>query len=238
MKNLEKLLEYQKIDIARRRILDEIERSEDAKKVERARSEFNAATAVCTDSEREAESIIGYYESALASFDEIEKELESLDQSGISDVEKRRALAETLEKLKARLIDLEKRLREKDAVGEKAISQYLDGQRTRKKMKEAHASFKARLDTLKAAHEPKLAEYDRQLAALRPEIPADLMAKYDAITAENRYPAFVKVNEVDKKDYSCICGLTLSQKTKSELLDTGFCRCETCHRIIYKPQDK
>lgn len=238
MKNLEKLLEYQKIDIARFKILDEIAHSDESKKMERARSEFNAAKAVVAESESTAESIIAYYESALASFEEIEKELETLDKSGIGDLEKRRALTETLEKLKARLIDLEKRLQEKNDSAEKALTKYLDGQKTGKKMSEAFAAYKARLAEIKKAHDPKLAEYEAQLEKLRPEIPADLMEKYEAVTAEKRPPAFVQVRVVDKKDYYCHCGLTLSQKAKSELLDTGFCSCETCHRVIFKPQDK
>ena len=235
MENLDKLLEYQKVDIALRKELDEIERSDDSKNLERARNEFNAAKAAVAESESTAEGILSYYESALASFDEISKEIASLDPTDAADLEKRRVLTESLERLKSKLADLEKRLQEKNDSGEKAILKYLDGQEKGKKMREAYATIKARLDKLKEAHEPKIAEYRRQLDAIRPSIPADLMEKYEALTAERRYPAFVAAIEADKKDYRCFCGLTLSQKTKSELLDNGYCRCETCRRIIYKP---
>ena len=84
--NLEKLLEYQKVDIALRKELDEIERSEESKNLERARNEFNAAKAAVADSESTAEGILSYYESALASFDEISKEIASLDPSDAADL--------------------------------------------------------------------------------------------------------------------------------------------------------
>nr|MDE7395479.1 hypothetical protein [Clostridiales bacterium] len=147
-------------------------------------------------------------------------------------------LTESLEKIKAKLADLEKRLQEKNDSGEKAIMKYLDGQEKGKKMRDAYGTIKARLDKIKAAHDPKINEYRGKLDTLRPDIPADLMEMYEALTSERRYPAFVEAIEADKKNYRCFCGLTLSQKTKSELLDNGFCRCETCRRIIYKPQEK
>ena len=52
MENLDKLLEYQKIDIELRKVLDEIERSDDNKKMEQARTEFNNAKSTVTETEK------------------------------------------------------------------------------------------------------------------------------------------------------------------------------------------
>lgn len=238
MEKLGTLLEYQKVDIALRKELDEIERSDDSKNLERARNEFNAAKSAVAESESTAEGILAYYESALASFEEISKEIEALDSGDLDDPEKRRALTESLEKIKAKLSELERRLNEKHESGEKAIMKYLEGQERGKKMREVYGTVKARLDKIKEAHEPKIAEYRSKLDALRGGIPANLLEMYNALTAERKYPAFVEAIEADKKNYRCFCGLTLSQKAKSELSDNGFCRCETCRRVIYKPQEK
>jgi len=61
-KNLEMMLEYQKLDIQLKRLLDTLEKSDASKKMEQARSEFNSAKKTVLDSEKEAEGVVTAYE--------------------------------------------------------------------------------------------------------------------------------------------------------------------------------
>ena len=100
-------------------------------------------------------------------------------------------------------------------------------------MRSVFNNVKERLIKFKQDKEPVISELKKKMDAIRPSIPSDVMNVYNTITSERRYPAFVKAIETEKGNYRCFCGLELSQKAKSELMDKGQCRCETCRRLIY-----
>ena len=112
MENLEKLLEYQKIDIELRKVLDEIERSDDSKKLEQAKTEFNNAKATVTETEKAAESIISFYNNALAFMEECDKRTgelaEKMDKT--EDIDEQRELAAQIEKIRDTLSELDRKL--------------------------------------------------------------------------------------------------------------------------------
>lgn len=235
MENLEKLLEYQKIDIELRKVLDEIERSDDGKKMEQARTEFNNAKVKVTETEKAAENIVAFYNNALAYYEECLKKIDEIaaKMAAAEDLGEQRELASQLEKLRSKLAEIEKNLAERADRTDKVIMSYLDGQDRGKKMRSLYNSLKERFAQLKNSKEPLINELRAKMAAIEKDIPATLMAQYKAITAEHLYPAFVRAREAERNRYRCFCGLELSQKAKSELLDKGSCRCETCRRLIY-----
>ena len=236
MENLEQLLQYQKIDIELRKVLDEIERSDDSKKLEQARTEFNNAKSTVTETEKVAESIVSFYNNALSFYEECCKRIDDIAEKmeKTEDMDEQRELCAQLEKIREKMTDLERRLGERAERTDKVIQTYLDGQNRGKKMRAAYDAIKERLTAFKKEKEPKINALRAELDAIRPKIPADLMTVYNTITAERRYPAFVEAREAEKNHHRCFCGLELSQKAQSELLDTGRCRCETCRRLIYK----
>lgn len=236
MENMEKVLEYQKIDIELRKVLDEIERSDDSKKLEQAKTEFNNAKATVTESEKAAESIVSFFTNAQAFLEECDKKTNELAEkmAATDDLAAQRELAAEAEKLRDKMVEVEKRLSDRVEKSDKLIKTYLDGQARGKKMRAAYDAIKERLNKLKKEKEPQINALRAQLDALRPEIPADVLQAYSAITAERKYPAFVEARPSDNKNFRCFCGLELSQKAKSELLDKGSVRCENCRRLIYK----
>ena len=236
MKKYEKLLEYQKIDIELRKVLDEIERSDDSKKLEQARNEFNSAKSAVGESEKQAESIVAYYNSALTLYEDCVKQIDELSakMAATEDIEAQREIAARLEKVKETLIDTERKLVERIERGDKVIMTYLDSNERGKKMRAVYAQIKERLDAMRKEREPKINELRSKLDALRSQIDPEAMELYKNITAERKYPAFVAaIPSSDKKGYRCFCGISLSQKAQSDLLAKGQCRCETCRRLIF-----
>lgn len=231
----DKILEYQKIDIELRKILDEIERSDDNKKLEQARSEFNNAKATVTESEKAAENILTFYANALAAYEECEKKIAEFAarMRETDSIEEQREIAAQMEKMRSQLAELERKLAERGDNADKAIMTYLDGNERGKKMRAVYANIKDRLEKFRKEREPKINELRAKLDAIKPDIPTEVFNTYKAITADRKYPAFVAAIPGEKKEYRCFCGFTLSQKTKSELLEGGHCRCETCQRLIY-----
>ena len=236
MEKLEKVLEYQKIDIELRKVLDEIERSDDNKKLEHAKTEFNNAKSTVTETEKAAENVVNFIQNATAFFEECDKRIAELKEkiAATDDIAEQRPYIAELEKMREKMAEIERRLGERADKSDKLIMAYLDGQTRGKKMRAAYDSIKERLNKLKREKEPKINELKEKLAAIRKDIPPQIMETYTAITAERKYPAFVEARPTDNKGYRCFCGLELSQKAKSELMEKGQCRCETCRRLIYK----
>lgn len=237
MEKLEKVLEYQKVDIELRKVLDEIERSDYNKKLEQARTEFNNAKVTVTETEKAAEQIVSFYNNAVSFMEECDKRIDEIaaKMEKTEDIEAQRELAEQLEKIREKLTELEKKLGERNDRSDKLIGAYRDGQERGKKMRNVFNSVKEKLQQFKQEKEPEIRKLRARLDAIRPEIPPATMELYNAITAERCYPAFVPAREAERNHYRCFCGLELSQKAQSELTEKGQCRCETCRRLIYKP---
>ncbi|MCH5163674.1 MAG: hypothetical protein J1F36_01510 [Clostridiales bacterium] len=234
--NLETLLKYQNIDIKLRRALDSLEKSDANKKMEQARTEFNSAKKTVQDSEKEAENIVSSYEQSAPQFKEIADKLSELELiiENAEEGDDLGELAEQLEALKNKVASFEKRLAEYKTTSEKLVKSYQDANAIGLKMRGYYNNAKADYTELIKASEPEVNTLKKQLKELEGQIDPETMAKYKAITADNKYPAFVEVHVSDGV-YSCRgCGLQLSQKNTSTLNENGTCTCETCRRIIYK----
>lgn len=238
-KNLDTLLKYQELDIKLRRALDTLERSDANKKMEQARAEFNNAKKIVMDTEKEAESVVGGFEETISQIKELSakvSELELIIENAESDSDIIN-LAEALENLKTKIVVAEKKLAECKQSSERLVKNYQDANTVGLKMKGLYNNSKASYSELVKASEPEISALKKQLKELEEHIDPDTMAKYKAITADNKYPAYVEVHVGDGDVYSCTgCGLQLSRKNMSVLNENGFCTCETCRRIIYKRQ--
>lgn len=240
MANLEVMLEYQKYDIELRKILDEIERNENYKKMEQAKSEFAAAKSSVNESEKAAENIVNFYNSSIAYYEENYKKYEILEKKLANLAEnnetERKEIILQLEVLRDKMTELEKKLSDRKAKTETVIHAYLDSQERGKKLRDIFNSLKAKFEAFKAEKEPAINQLNAKLDALKKKIDPPLFEQYKALTNEKKYPALVEASTADGgKNFSCNgCGLALSQKAKSELAEKNICRCETCRRIIYK----
>lgn len=234
--NLEILLKYQELDIKLRRALDSLERSEANKKMEQARNEFNGAKKTVQDSEKDAEAVLLNYEQTANQYAELTNkvsELQLILENAESD-DDLGDMAEQLESLKAKAVALEKKLNDFKSSSEKLVKSYQDANAVGLKMKDYYNAAKAEYSELIKAAEPEINAIKKKLKEMEAQIDKEMLKKYKAITAENKYPAFVEVH-ISDGTYSCRgCGLQLSQKNTSTLNENGMCTCETCRRMIYK----
>ena len=239
VEKLEKMLEYQKVDIQLRRALDEIERHELNRKKEQARQAFADAKNSVLETEKTAESIIAFYNNAqkyydenIKKFDELEKSLLSLSED---DESARRDILAQMETLRDKMIELEKKLSDKKSKSDGVIHSYLEAQEKGKKMRDIYNSVKQKLDAFKEEKMPQINELNSRLGSMEQGIDKTVFEAYKSLTAERKYPAVVVARSSDGgKSFSCTgCGLAISQKVKDELLEKGVCRCDNCRRIIY-----
>ncbi|MCL2675527.1 MAG: hypothetical protein FWE84_02925 [Firmicutes bacterium] len=235
---LDKLLEYQDIDIKLRRQLDVVERSEDAKKIEQAKNEFAACRKTVEESEKASAALLEFFASGKKYFEEAQKRMESIESAASSEdsEEDINAIIADLDKLKKRLGEMEGKISDKKNRAEGVVKTYAAASERGRKIRDFHARAKERQDVLRGKIEPEINRLKARLKELEPEIEPEIMKQYKSLTHERIYPAFVEVYR-DDKTFSCRgCGLALSQTNSSALSGKGYCVCESCRRIIYKKQ--
>ncbi len=239
VEKLQKMLDYQKVDIELRRALDEIERNELNRKKEQARQAFSDAKNSVLETEKTAESIIAFYNNAqkyydenIKKFEELERKLAATDEN---DDAARREILSQIETLRDKMSELERKLSEKKSKSDEVIHGYLEAQEKGKKMRDIYNSVKQKLEAFKEEKMPKINELNGKLGEMEKGIDKTVFEAYKSITAERKYPAVVAARSFDGgKSYTCSgCGLATSQKVKDELLEKGVCRCDNCRRIIY-----
>ncbi len=233
--NFDDILKYQSTDLKLRRVYDEIEKSDLNKRLEAAKARFNAAKHNVEECGRTAEALLGNIAAAEKSYEDAAAKLAAYAaEADNAPEENLNELISRLESLRGRLGELEKRLGDIKARADKALKAYIESNKQGKEMREQYNSTKVKLDQLKQSKEPEITALKKELGELKKQIDPKLMEQYNALIGEGKVFAFVEAVRVDK-DYSCRgCGVILSQTQKSELEEKGWCRCETCRRIIYK----
>ena len=240
IEKLKPLLEYQKVDIELRRELDEIERHELNKKREAARQEFDDAKNSVAQTEKAAERIIAFFESAqksyeenLRKFEELEKRLASLKEE---DEQERKDILAQISAIRDQAVELEKQFADQKAKSSDVIHTYVEAHKKGSKMREIFGALSKKLNEFKEEKMPKITELKTALSKMEKGIDEEIFKTYKSITAERKYPAVVEGRTYDGgKNFTCSgCGLAISQKVKDELLEKNVCRCDNCHRIIYK----
>lgn len=236
--NLEALLKYQKADLEYKKLNDEIKKNPDYKKMKENKELYNVAKQKGIDSEAVAENVLAQYNSALEFMNENAKKVEELcakiSAGQLSDEEEIKAVEE-LEQLKTAFVEWEKKASQLKANAEKALSEYATAQKSGKTARAEYETAKAKYEKFKESKASDLAKLKANRDSLAPEVDEELMTIYKQLTDEGKYPAFVAQLGEEKFPTCGACGMMLSDTAKRDLNANGYCRCETCHRIIYKP---
>ena len=244
MSNFTPLIEYQQIDITLKKLLQEVERNPEMRKLEKTKTEFSTAKQTLSDSETEAQKITDFFAQAKNTYAESEKKVAdinaALEAMGDDVLTGRKELVSQLESTRDRLSNLERRLATRRKDGETVVKSYREAQERGKKLKEEHAKLKEHLDVFRKEKEPKIEMLKKKLQQKRAELDPSLFARYKALTADGKYPPLAESASVDGgKTFTCRgCGLSISQAAKSELLQNGCSTCDNCKRMIYKAADK
>ena len=213
-----KLLEYQKVDLEYKKLNDEIVGNKDYKTMKAKKEEFNAAKQAVGEAEALAESVMNAYNGALeymkANADKIEAVVARLTAGELNE-EKAAALK---------------------ANADKAIADFTEAQKTGKTARTVYADSKAKYEEFKKGKEQEYEKIKNRLAELQKTVEPKVFEVYKQITAEGKYPAFVPAIGDDASPACGACGMGLSGTAKSDLKNQGYCRCETCRRIIFKQE--
>lgn len=230
------ILAYQETDLKLRRLHDEIDKSEANKRADTARQRFNAAKATVEECGKTAEMLVAHVEKETRLYEEASESLQALRAEADAAAEEQLpTIIGQLERLKNKLNELDKRVNDARARAEKALAAFKENNAKGKQAREEFAAAKDRLDALKKAKEPEMAALKQKLADISKSVEPAVMTQYNELKNEGKVFAFVEAVPGEHNSYACRgCGIGLSQTLKSELEDKGWCRCESCRRIVYK----
>ena len=232
-----KLLEYQKVDLEFKKLNDEIVKNKDYKTMKAKKDEFNAAKQAVGESEALADSVMNAYNGALEYLKANAAKIEAIVAKligGELDEEAEKTAVEELETLKNALGEWEKKAAALKSNADKAIADYTEAQKTGKTAREVYAKAKAQYEAFKQGKEKEYEALKSRLGELQKNVEPKVFEVYKQITAEGKYPAFVPVMGDDASPACGACGMGLSGTAKNDLKNQGYCRCETCRRIIFK----
>lgn len=235
--NIEALLTYQKADLAFKKMNDELKKNENYRKMRASKKLFEAAKTAVEDSEKQAASVVSSYEQALAFIDEYADEIDALCEELEKDdlqEERENELVARLEKLQAEVGEWVRRAEDLKALAEQAVKDRRDAQTAGAKSRDDFNAAKKLYDEFKASKEAELEELRKKRDELKPAVEAELLEKYEKLTGEGVYPAFVAALSSDKVFTCGVCGMAVSSSAKTDLEKDGICVCESCRRIIYK----
>ncbi len=234
--NMQTMLEYQKLDIALRKMNVEYNNHPDKKRLDAARSKFNEVQANLNAGSAESETLAAEIERVYAEFKTTLKTLETLEKefaAAENDEEKAKFLPR-LESLKSRLDSCRNKIASRIDRIKRISAEAVKSLDTRKTVREEFDKTKKKLEEYKDQVKPEREKIEGQMKALGEKIDKDLLERYAKARSEGvAVPIYVAVAG-DENSYACgVCGMVLSQTSKSELKSKGICQCETCRRLVY-----
>lgn len=240
MSKLDNILNYQELDMARRKINIEVSSSKYIKNQEIAKAEFAKEKLSIQNIEQEVTQLVtkikdrgykDYISEAVKHFDELKDSLGSLDD--IQEIAKLEMAIEELMKQKNKVIEAERKIVEYKSKGETLVNNYKSSTTKGKQMREAYNLNKTKYEALKQEKIIEVDKIKKELEPLRAKISKELLEKYDEIANDKKLPAFVPLIGND----TCGgCGMQNSQKKIAMLIAEDTCVCDSCKRIIYKTE--
>ncbi|MEX1377616.1 MAG: C4-type zinc ribbon domain-containing protein [Eubacteriales bacterium] len=234
MKQLNVLLDYQKLDIKIGKIENEVKESPLYKKVMKVRKYLLDSQKLMKKHEEDIDeineglkSLLSQYNECNETIEEISKALESVSVE--SSIKEAQMLLRNANQEKAKLVKIEKEII-KDQARITKIEESLQ------KIVHNVPTYKAEFDQLKEKYDAELLEVNKTAAPLKEElkelsknIEKDLLKKYK--TAKKSHP--IAVVKLDGK--RCMgCNMELSSKMAKEVSTSDtLMECENCGRLLY-----
>lgn len=235
---LDNLLKYQEADLACKKLLDEIRGNSDYREMKKYKNEFNIAKQKVSDSETLASTVISTYSGANEYLEKNSRRAEELcallENENISEEEEKAAVSE-LESLRTAFAEWEKKAAQLKSGADKALMEYSGAQKSGKSARDSYSAAKENYEKFKASKEDELQKLKSERDKLESGVDSELLEVYKSLTAENKYPAFVPALGDENSPVCSGCGMMLADAGKNDLKNKGYCRCETCRKIIYKP---
>ncbi|MBR5012792.1 MAG: hypothetical protein IKY15_02520 [Clostridia bacterium] len=231
--NIEKILEYQRLDTQIKKLEETLENSADQKAMNSLKKVVQETKNISASLEKEAEKTITEFNKMQKSYNDATSALERLEKSQANNYTKEQCAecVKQLNNIATFLTNLEKVMRQTAEKVNSILSEYDTAKNNYEVAKNKHASHKQNLENLKEKIQPELTTLEAELAKLEGGIDAKFLSKYKTKRQDRIFPVVVEL-----RGNACGgCGMELPSAQIEKLKKDGFLECENerCHRIIY-----
>lgn len=237
--NIDKILEYQKIDQELISLENEVVKSKERQNLAVAKSRLDAATETIGKLNVEAADLLAVYASMKNKIDALKAELDEFD--GILDDVQDATEADHYLKMVANIAEKINSLeKEANSTSEK-IKQVNDNYKKTweagVKANELCKSAKVEYDAFVKKLQPQVTQIKAQLNALKADIPEKIMTAYVSLRTAKKMPAFVPYD--GEHEICSRCRMEIDNNTKSKLRNVGdVAECPNCRRILFVEEKK
>jgi len=227
---MQKLKEYQKLDMEKRRIEQEVLDSADRKNAKEMQSKLKEYQSGIFDLERKAETATRRYEELVKALEKCSKDIQSenakVAKVNESDIE---AQMQSIKKLKDSLLKIEKEIASLQKIASQITNDNAFIMKNAVIANKNLAVYKERYNATKQSREPEIRDIETKMAKLEGGIDKALFVKYKTIRETKPLPVFVPL-----KDNRCSgCRMEMPIVSINNLKQKGYIECENCGRIIY-----
>lgn len=234
----DKILEYQKIDQEILALEAEVNKSDERTKLVKAKAKLDSATEDLRKLNQDANDVLNEYSAMVEKITALKAELDGFN--GILDDMQDAKEADYYLKNVSAIQDKINALEKEASASAQKIDQ-INGEFKKTweqgvKATDNYKTAKAEYEAIVSARQPKANEINKQLKALKEEIPQGLMNAYVALRSAKKMPAFVAY---DIKAGACgRCFMELPNDAKSKLRNPGdYIECPNCRRVLFIPEE-
>lgn len=230
--NLEKILEYQRVDKQIYAMEVELKNTKAAKDYAKAMGLRKACADDLMKSLREAEEIAVLVDRFRQTYQKINEEMNGLDDvlDSFEELKEIDRYEKKIAQYQKELLNVEHELTKLTKKMDDCIKISKDSYIKVAKCEEIIKIAKTEMQKIKHGMQEKVNVFMRQLNELKADIPEEIIVKYNAIR-KNKMPVLVPCS--DKFTACQGCGMDIPNNLSSELANKGIVECPNCGRLIY-----
>ena len=232
---LNEILKYQNLDARLIKIERDLENSQQKREVNKFVDQVKKAQEKLVELERTASVLVADFEKVKQTFEEESSKVENakkVDYKSQSEVKLRESEANIKREI-GQLLNLNKTIK---TLSNKISATVQEFEKTKAYGIECKNKYKASLNQYNKYSEGMTAEKNKilnELAELSKKIDPKIMAKYNKMRFDNKFPILVPLT-----NQSCGgCAMGLPNARYDILKKYKFLECENCHRIIYLDEE-
>ncbi len=234
----DKILQYQKIDQELLALETEVAKSEVRQKFALAKSKLDGATATIGKLKTEANDLLNGYTAMKERIDALKAEIDEFDGilDDVQDVGEAEHYLKLVTAISEKIVALEKEANAASSRIDQVNDAYKKTWEQGVKASEAYNAARTEYNAFVGERQPRVTEIKKQLDALKPDIPEQIMKTYMSLRATKKMPAFVEYDPNKK-----ICGrcyMEVPNDTCAKLRNAGdFAECPNCRGILFVSED-
>lgn len=237
--NIDKILEYQKIDQDLISLENEVVKSTQRQNLAVAKSRLESATETIGKLKNDAAELLAGYNSMKEKIDALKAELDEFDGilEDVQDATEADHYLKMVANIAEKINALEKEANSTSVKIDQVNDNYKKTWDVGVKASDAYKAAKTEYDAFMKNLQPQVVQIKAQLNDLKGAIPEKLMNAYASLRTAKKMPAFVPYDS--EHEICSRCRMEVDNNTKSKLRNVGdVAECPNCRRILFVPEEK